>query len=55
MNAIISPMSTKSWSRERLYRIVIDDIRDLERLREYSSIEILAEAMPERVGSFWCS
>jgi predicted AAA+ superfamily ATPase len=43
----------KLWSRERLYRIVNDDIRDLERLREYSSIELLAEAMPERVGSLF--
>lgn len=41
----------KLWSRERLYRIVNDDIRDLERLREYSSIELLAEALPDRIGS----
>ncbi|MGZ3771939.1 MAG: ATP-binding protein [Bdellovibrio sp.] len=41
----------KLWSRERLYRIVNDDIKDLERLREYSSIELLAEALPDRVGS----
>lgn len=41
----------KLWSRERLYRIVNDDIRDLERLREYSSIELLAESLPDRIGS----
>ena len=41
----------KLWSRERLYRIINDDIKDLERLREYSSIELLADALPERVGS----
>jgi uncharacterized protein len=41
----------KLWTRERLYRIVNDDIRDLERLREYNSIELLADALHERVGS----
>ncbi len=39
------------WQKERLYRLVNDDIRSLESLREYSSIENLAEALPERVGS----
>lgn len=41
----------KMWIRERLYRIVNDDIRDLESVRDISSIEILAENLPERVGS----
>ncbi len=39
------------WQNERLYKIVNDDIRDLENLREYSSIELMAEALPMRVGS----
>jgi len=39
------------WQRERLYRVVNDDIRDLEQLREYSSIELLAEELPRRVAS----
>lgn len=39
------------WQNERIYRIVNDDIRDLENLREYNSIEILAEALIERVCS----
>jgi len=46
-----SAKELKLWHRERLYRIVNDDIRDLESLREYSTIELLAEALPERVGS----
>ena len=37
--------------RVNVYRIVNDDIRDLENLREYSTIEILAEALVSRVGS----
>ncbi len=39
------------WQNERLYRLVNDDIRNLESLREYSSIETLAETLPNRVGS----
>jgi predicted AAA+ superfamily ATPase len=39
------------WHRERLYRIVNDDIRGLENLREYSAIELLADSLPRRVGS----
>jgi len=46
-----SEKETKLWARERLYRIVNDDIADLERLREFSTIELLAESLPERVGS----
>ena len=41
----------KLWQRERLYRLVNDDIRNLENLREYSAIELLAESLPDRVGS----
>jgi predicted AAA+ superfamily ATPase len=46
-----SERNHKLWARERLYRIVNDDILNLERLREYSTIELLAEALPDRVGS----
>lgn len=41
----------KLWQRERTYRIINDDIRDLERVKEISSIELLADALPSRVGS----
>ncbi len=41
----------KLWQRERLYRLVNDDIRNLENLREYSTLELLAETLPNRVGS----
>lgn len=46
-----SERKLKLWNRERLHRIVNDDIRDLEALREFNSIEILAESLPERVAS----
>jgi hypothetical protein len=45
------PRDWKLWSRERLYRIVRDDLRDLENVRDLSSIELMAESLGERVGS----
>lgn len=41
----------RRWQRERLQRVIYDDLRDLERVREASLIELLVEALPERVGS----
>ncbi|MEY3901066.1 MAG: hypothetical protein RL189_372 [Pseudomonadota bacterium] len=39
------------WSRERLYRIIRDDVRDLELVRDISGIEMLADSLSHRVGS----
>ncbi len=41
----------RRWQRERLERFFREDVRDLEALRDLSSIEILADLLPERVGS----
>ncbi|NBX17459.1 MAG: ATP-binding protein [Proteobacteria bacterium] len=41
----------KLWTRERLYRIIRDDVRDLELVRDLSGIEMLAEALSDRIGS----
>jgi uncharacterized protein len=41
----------RRWQRERLDRIVRDDIRDLERVRDLSLMELLVDALPDRVGS----
>jgi len=41
----------RRWQRERLDRVVRDDLRDLERVREVSLVELLVEALPARVGS----
>ncbi len=41
----------KLWTRERLYRIIRDDLRDLELVRDLSNIEIMAESLGERVGA----
>ncbi len=45
------PTSLKRWHRHRRERIVYSDIRDLENVKEISNIEILMDALPERVGS----
>jgi len=39
------------WQRERLSRVVREDLRDLERVREVSLIEELVDALPDKVGS----
>jgi predicted AAA+ superfamily ATPase len=41
----------RRWQRERLDRVVRDDLRDLERVREVSLVELLVDALPARVGS----
>ena len=41
----------RRWQRDRLERVVYDDIRDLEKVREISLIELLAQELPRRVGS----
>jgi predicted AAA+ superfamily ATPase len=39
------------WQRDRISRVVRDDLRDLERVREISLVEQLVDLLPERVGS----
>ncbi len=39
------------WQRERLSRVVRDDLRDLERVREISLVEELVDLLPGRVGA----
>ena len=41
----------RRWQRERLSRVVHDDLRDLENVRQVASVELLVEALPSRVGS----
>ena len=41
----------KMWHRERTYRIINDDIRDLNHIKEISNIELLADALISRTGS----
>jgi hypothetical protein len=46
-----SETELKRWHLQRRDRIVYSDIRDLENLKEISLIELLIDALPERVGS----
>jgi uncharacterized protein len=39
------------WRRDRLARVVREDLRNLERVREISLIEQLVDLLPDRVGS----
>lgn len=39
------------WRRDRLSRVVREDLRDLEQVREISLIEQLTDLLPSRVGS----
>jgi len=41
----------RRWQRNRQQRIIYDDIRDLENVRELSLLELLARELPARVGS----
>lgn len=39
------------WQRERMARVVREDLRDLERVKEITLVEHLADLLPDRVGS----
>jgi predicted AAA+ superfamily ATPase len=41
----------RRWQRDRLSRVLGDDLRSLERVHELSLLELLLEALPARVGS----
>ncbi len=45
------PTSLKRWHRQRRDRIVYSDIRDLENIKEISNIELLINALPDRIGA----
>jgi len=41
----------RRWQRERLQRVIYEDIRDLENIKEITLLELLAHELPNRVGS----
>ncbi len=41
----------KLWQKERLRRIIREDVRDLQAIQNIAGIEMLAEMLPDRVGS----
>jgi len=46
-----SKTELRRWHKQRSERIIDSDIRDLEHVKEISLIQLLAESLPERVGS----
>lgn len=46
-----SKRQLKRWHIQRKERVIYTDIRDLENLKEISLLDILIDALPERVGS----
>lgn len=41
----------RRWHNQRMDRLVKEDIRDIETVRDLSALQILAETLPSRVGS----
>lgn len=41
----------KRWQKERATRVIQDDLINLEHVREISQMQLLMDALPERVGS----
>jgi predicted AAA+ superfamily ATPase len=46
-----SKRAHRRWQKERLDRFFREDVRDLEAIRELSSLELLADLLPDKVGS----
>ncbi|HLA76302.1 MAG TPA: ATP-binding protein [Vicinamibacteria bacterium] len=46
-----SGRALRRWQKERLDRFFREDVRDLEAIRDLSSFQLLADMLPERVGS----
>lgn len=41
----------RRWKRERLARVIYQDLRDLDTVKDLSKIELLVDQLPSRVGS----
>jgi predicted AAA+ superfamily ATPase len=46
-----SQAKAKRWSRLRLERLLAEDVRDLRAVEDLSGLRVLADLLPERVGS----
>jgi len=46
-----SKRTHRRWQKERIERFFREDLRDLENVRDLSSIQLLSDILPERVGS----
>ncbi|MEQ1665025.1 MAG: AAA family ATPase [Bdellovibrionales bacterium] len=48
---IATDLFYRRWLKERLSRVVYQDLRDLETVKDLSKIELLINSLPSRVGS----
>ncbi len=48
---VASERQWRRWQREQRERVIRDDLRDLEKVREVSMVELLLEHLPRCVGS----
>lgn len=48
-----SEKELRRWHNERVDRLIKEDIRDIENLRDISALQILVELMPDKVGSLF--
>ena len=48
-----SHVATRRFHNERIDRLIKEDIRDLETIRDISALQILAEVLPIKVGSLF--
>ncbi len=46
-----SPRTLRRWQKERLDGFFREDVRDLEPIRDLSTFQLLADLLPDRVGS----
>lgn len=46
-----NPREHRFWQRDRLSRVIKEDLRDLEQVKEISLIEALVDLLPSKVGS----
>lgn len=46
-----SSETLRRWHNQRMDRLIKDDIRELETIRDLSALQILVELLPQRVGS----
>jgi len=48
-----SEKELRRWHNDRVDRLVREDIRDVESLRDLSAVEVMVEMLPERAGSIF--
>ena len=48
-----SEKDLRRWHNEKVDRLIREDIRDVENLRDLSSLQILVELLPDKVGSLF--